>query len=94
MAEICEKPKPKKFCYLQPPVRKAITNIMPYKPSFMPLASDTVTSLSYQPIKVSPKVTPPWAIQRFLKPSTPMASDTIYKTSYQLPGTFEECDEA
>lgn len=56
--------------------------------------TNTVHDLSYQPVKTKPRVTPPWAVkEKFTKPNIPMDLNTIYENSYQLPGTFKECDE-
>lgn len=56
--------------------------------------TDTIHNLSYMPLKVKPKVTPPWAVRAgFVRPNIPMDLNTIYGNSYLLPGTFKECDE-
>lgn len=56
--------------------------------------TDTVHQLSYQPVKTTPRVTPPWAFKKqFVRPLVPMDLNTIYENSYRLPGIFVECDE-
>lgn len=62
--------------------------------SDIPMEKDTVMNLSYQPVFPLERKDQMWDSKSELnKPDGPMASETIYRESYRLPGRFVECDE-
>ncbi|XP_026675213.1 stabilizer of axonemal microtubules 1 [Ceratina calcarata] len=60
-----------------------------YRPSDVPMTTETIMQLSYQPVDGVTPVDKPWAEQpRYQVPTTPMDDNTTYNCSYMLPGTL------
>ncbi|CAL7949219.1 unnamed protein product [Xylocopa violacea] len=63
--------------------------IRTFRPADMPMTSETVMQLSYQPVGCIDQVEKPWSkAPPYHLPVTPMEDNTTYKTSYLLPGTL------
>lgn len=63
--------------------------------SGIPMEKDTVMNLSYQPTFPIGRNSEMWDPNQSesIQPYAPMASETVYRESYGLPGRFVECDE-
>lgn len=81
-----------RFASLRGKTFKPETNL--HTDSDIPMEKDTVMNLSYQPVFPLDRRDQMWDFKsELIKPDGPMASETIYRESYRLPGRFVECDE-